>query len=441
MSDSVTTGRLGSPIRAESGAGSNRDGDVVSLEEHDSSHPIELGQRDITFLESLDDLGQTTPLDTSFTSDGLVIIETGSHVGTITLPSGLQIEVTPKQTVTRLLWALQYAFDTPVETFDFETSFTSASSFFDALGVLFQAELQTVLDHGLHRDYTRRREIRNHVQGRIDVQRQLQRPTAVTTDFAVEYDEFTTDNLLNQTVLASLRILLLLVQNEKLSSRLKQQEQQLREFVSVEPVSMTDLRQIELSRLNDHYEALLELARLILAREFFEDVRAGERRSLALFVNMNDVFERIVERAFRAAAKNISNLQVEGQASIPNLVEGPHAVTMRPDVLVTRDDGTPVTVADAKWKTGSTSSGDVYQLTSYILALEAPGAIVYPQTGGERKESSVMGTYPLRSIELATNPDVDTYDDYVTALEESARQYLNAIEGASESVHDRTEYA
>jgi len=439
MSDFVPIGQLGPPIQAESEDGLNRDVEVVSLEEHDSSQPIELNQKDITFLESLDDLSQTTPLEVRFTSDGLAIVETGSHVGTITLPSGLQIEVTPKQTVTRLLWALQYAFDTPVDTFDFETSFTSASSFFDALGVLFQAELQTVLDQGLHRDYTRTREIRDHVQGRIDVQRQLQRPTAVTTDFAVEHDEFTTDNLLNQAVLASLRVLLVLVQDEKLASRLKYQEQQLREFVSVEPISMADVRRIELSRLNDHYEALLELARLILAREFFEDVRAGERRSLALFVNMDDVFERIIERAFRAAAKNIANLRVEGQASIPNVVEGPHAVSMRPDVLVTRGDGTPITVADAKWKTGSTSSGDVYQLTSYILALEVPGAIVYPQTGGERKESSVMGTYPLRSIELTTNPDVDTYDDYVTALEESAIQYLKAIEGESETFQDRTD--
>lgn len=50
-----------------------------------------------------------------------------------------------------------------------------------------------------------------------------------------------------------------------------------------------------------------------------------------------------------------------------------------------------------------------------------------------------MGTYALRSIEFTTNPDVDTYDDYVTALEESAIQYLNAIEGESETFQDRTD--
>ncbi|GAA5049605.1 hypothetical protein [Haladaptatus pallidirubidus] len=57
---------------------------------------------------------------------------------------------------------------------------------------------------------------------------------------------------------------------------------------------------------------------------------------------MHDVFERIVERAFTAAAQEFGNFTVEGQASIPNVVEGPHAVSMRLDVLVTRSDGAPV---------------------------------------------------------------------------------------------------
>jgi lysyl-tRNA synthetase class 2 len=75
----------------------------------------------------------TAPLDVSFGSDGKVTLSSGSYVGVLTLPSGVRVEVTPKRTVTRLLWALRYAFDTPVDTLDLETDFTSASSFFDAI--------------------------------------------------------------------------------------------------------------------------------------------------------------------------------------------------------------------------------------------------------------------------------------------------------------------
>jgi 5-methylcytosine-specific restriction enzyme subunit McrC len=163
----------------------------------------------------------------------------------------------------------------------------------------------------------------------------------------------------------------------------------------------------------------------VLARDFFEDVTAGSQRSLALFVNMNYIFERIVERAFRAAAKEHDDLVVEGQASIQNIVDGPHAVSMRPDVVVRDHEGAPITIVDAKWKTGSVSSEDVYQLTSYILAMETDGALVFPGHRDQGSEqSSVLDEYALRSITIPTNAPVFSYDDYVDALELSVYDYL-----------------
>jgi 5-methylcytosine-specific restriction enzyme subunit McrC len=337
--------------------------------------------------------------------------------------------------VTRLLWALRYAFDTPVDTLDLETDFTSASSFFDAIGILFRAELHSVLSQGLHRDYVSTSSIEKRVKGRIDVQRQLQRPSPVTTDFAVDYEEFTTDNTLNQAVLASIRVLITLVSDDDLRSQLRVQERQLREFVSVEPVQPATVRRIELSRLNDHYTTLLELATLVLEREFFEDIRAGTQRSLALFVNMNTVFERIVERGFRAIAQEQEGLRVDGQASIPNLVDGPHSVSMRPDVLVRTAGGEPILVADAKWKTNheSPSSSDVYQLTSYILSLEVPGVLVYPGGSVKMPPSTVEG-YSLHSFAVSTDVDTGSYDDYVQDLEASVeRLFDQVVTEASES--------
>lgn len=193
-------------------------------------------------------------------------------------------------------------------------------------------------------------------------------------------------------------------------------------------MSVEAIERIELSRLNEHYEMLLDLTKSVLSREFFEDISAGENRSLAVFVNMNDVFERIVFQSFSAAATEIGGLEADDSTSIRNIVEGPHAVSMIPDVVVRRDDGTPIAIADAKWKSGSVSPDDVYQLTSYILTLETPGALVYPgQTGDVEKESVVDRTYPLRSVELATDAPVDSYEDYVDALEGSAYAYLSDV--------------
>ena len=81
----------------------------------------------------------------------------------------------------------------------------------------------------------------------------------------------------------------------------------------------------------------------------------------------------IVERAFREAIRHIGDgWRVEGQASIPNPIEGPHAVSMTPNVVISDSDDTYRLVADDKWKTRKASSKDVYQFTSYILALDSP---------------------------------------------------------------------
>jgi 5-methylcytosine-specific restriction enzyme subunit McrC len=430
VSEFPSIGHLGEPISPDADGETRPPNDPLVLEEHKQSEPFSVNQADAAFLETLDERFETAPLDVSFTRDGLAILETGSHVGVATLPSGLQVEVRPKRNVTRLLWLLQYAFDVPVDALDLETDFAAASSFFDAIGVLFHAELQTVLARGLHRDYTRRRKVSDSVQGRIDVQRQLQRPSPVTTDFALEYDDFSEDTLLNRSVLAALRVLRRLVRDDTLAGRLHHQQRRLEDFVTVEAVPLASVERIELSRLNDHYAVLLELTKTILAREFYDDITAGRQRSLALFVDMNTVFERLVERAFEAATREIGGLYIERQASIRNVVEGPHAVAMRPDVLITRRDGTAVTVVDAKWKDGSVTAGDVYQLTSYILALEVPGAIVYPDRAGLNPgDSVVMERFPLRSVDLATNEDVSSYDGYVEAIEDGVVRYLRSIDG------------
>lgn len=428
MADLSQVSLVGSPVQTDGAGETVPPSNPLVLAEHDESEPFDISTDDAQFLDRLDEVHESAPLDVSYTNDGQVIVSSGSYVGVVTLPSGTQIEVTPKQSVTRLLWALQYAFDTPIDSMGKETGFTGASSFFDAIGVLFLTELKTVLDQGLHRDYVRTQAVQEHVRGRIDVQRQLQRPGPTPTDFAVEYDEFTTDTVLNRAVLAAVHVLTGLVRDSELASRLQHEEQRLRQFTTVEPVSVDAVERIELSRLNEHYDLLLDLTRTVLSREFFEDISAGTNRSLALFVNMNDIFERLVERAFRAAAKQIGGLTVEGQASIQNIVDGPHAVSMRPDVLVRHEDGTPAAVIDAKWKTGSASSGDVYQLTSYVLALETCGALVYPghsEHGGE--ESTVMDQFSLRSVELATDAVAPSYGDYVDVLEDSAYRYLTSI--------------
>jgi 5-methylcytosine-specific restriction enzyme subunit McrC len=355
-------------------------------------------------------------------------VSTSSYIGVAALPSGRRLNVTPKQTVSRLLTLLEYALDVSSTTINKETSFSGDETFIDAFGALFTAKLRQLLTRGIRRDYTRIESVETAVRGRLDVQRQLQRPTSVPTDFAVEYDTLTANTTANQAILAATQILTRLVEDDTLAAALSRQATQLRQTVDPAHVTPVEIEAIETTRLNAYYADLLELSRLVLQRRFFEDLTTGAVASFGLFINMNTVYEAVVERAVRAGAAQVnSNWTVEGQGSLGDLIDGPHAVGMQPDAVVLDDEGGVIAVADAKWKTDGDSSGDVYQLTSYILTEEVPGLLVYPQQDATEHESVVPAKHVLRSVYLPTEANVSTPEAYIENLEGEAANQLRSI--------------
>lgn len=408
------------------GSAGDTDRPPINLAEHDQSDTLNLTNEDQSFLEEL--AADEGPLKVMYTREGEPRVSTSSYIGVAALPSGRRLNVTPKQTVSRLLTLLQYALDVSSTTVDEETSFSGAETFIDAFGALFTAKLRQLLTRGIRQDYTRIESIETAVRGRLDVQRQLQRPTPVPTDFTVEYDTLTANTPINQAILAATQVLTRLVEGDTLAAALSRQATQLRQ--TVEPVHVTpaEIEAIETTRLNAYYADLLELSRLVIQRRFFENLTAGEVASFGLFINMNTVYEAVVERAVRVGAAQIDpDWTVKGQGSLGALIDGPHAVGMQPDAVVLDEKGCVIAVADAKWKTGGDSSGDVYQLTSYMLAEEVPGLLVYPQQDATERESMVQGEHVLRSVYLPTAADVSSATAYIEKMEGEAATQLQSI--------------
>jgi len=418
----------------------------VTLAEHDTSDPIELSCREESVLTDLR-VGDTDncPLGVTHKRGEEACIESNSAIGTVRLPSGRRVTVTPKETIGRLLSLLAYANDTPAVTLEATADLDQGATFHRVLATLFETELRTVLQSGLAESYTDREGVRDHLRGRLDVQRQLRRPTAgAPTTFAVDYRTATTQTTLNQAVaVAAERLQELLADEQRgvagdttneITRQLRRSAREWRDRLDgpvPETVSLRAVDRIELSRLTDHYAALLALTRTVLSASFFDDLRPGERRGRALFVDANDVFERVLERAVRAALRGCP-YTVVSQATVPALVQGPHgADTVRPDVVVAQTDGTggaagrgdspplserAVAVLDAKWKPQGASGRNATQMAGYCLALDAPGALVFPDTEElAESPSTVDGDHELHSLGLPTDAtcDPETYTDQI----------------------------
>jgi len=343
-----------------------------------------------------------------------------SYVGIVSLPGGYTIEIRPKVASTDLLSVLQYSQGIQAETIAEETKIKEGNEFIHALATLFESELADVITRGLASEYRRQSATEDHVRGRIAVHRQLQRQGPQPTQFECNYDTLTQNTILNQAILYATELLLRLVADRTISKSLKRHKQMLQRVTELRPVRYVELEQVELSRLAEYYTDLFRLTKLIIRGKFADELTAGPRSSFSLLVNMNEIFESILERGLSETFAE-SSVQIKSQVSSNDLFEkGSRPITIQPDILAI-EDGDPQFVGDAKWKedehrSREPSNEDLYQLLSYQVSYDAPGFLFYPAQNG--KVASTFESkldHDTHIVEIPTVPIAGlTYAETVT---------------------------
>jgi 5-methylcytosine-specific restriction enzyme subunit McrC len=404
----------------------------IQLAEYEESAPVELSQAAGEMLTNEINGGDERDGDRirlRYTREGKAVLTATQYVGVVSLRDGPTIQVTPKAAGTNLLSLLRYAHNTSATTFESQTQYQQGQTFFDALGSIYETELRRVLNRGLHTDYKRVSGTEQHLKGQLDLQRQLQRQPPTPSVFECTYDELTHDITANRAILYATSLLLGLVSDRSITQSLRQHQQILRRRVELTPVTVQGLDGIQLTRLSEYYEDILRLARLVIGNAFVGELQAGQSASFAMLVNMNTIFEQVVERAVSEVLSDHEGWRAEAQEQSQSLLtSGRHMVTLKPDITVYDSAGTVRLVADAKWKTMSPTNADFYQLTSYMLANDAPGLLVYPDCDGETvSESEVAGKFSLSLIELPTASNRTSHEDYIHEIEDTIHTELSKL--------------
>lgn len=402
------------------------DVDII-LQEHQSDTLDKLSDAAYQILETEVNT-DSERLGVTFERDESVTLSATQHVGIVSLPDGPTIEIRPKVSELDLLSMLRYAQDIDASTIEQETPVTAGRTFIEALAALYQTELKSVLRQGLSRNYRRTSGTEKYLHGQLNLQQQLQRQGLAPTRFECVYDELTYDTIVNRAILYATTVLNRLVRDQELSQALNRQQQVLRRRVTLTPVRLIDLEQIELTRLSAHYTDLLRLTKLVLRSVFVQDLRAGDRRSFALLVNMNQVFEAVVKRAVTDVLRTRESWSVTTQSSSCKLLSGKPDINIRPDVLVHDEYGEPALVGDAKWKTERPQNSDLYQLVAYQVAHDVPGVLVYPeQDGTVETQYTVRDGHPLHIIELPMARDEVDFRAFRTQIGQSLGERLRPL--------------
>lgn len=254
---------------------------------------------------------------------------------------------------------------------------------------LFCKQVWVEVHKGLLRTYTSHSDSLSLLRGRLNLRRQLRDNLAHPERLACDFDEFSENNRLNQTVKAALRLLGTVTRSAENRRSLSELLFCFEDVDDVHPNTYLS-QQDKTSRTSARYSPILNLSRLFLCNQS-PDVISGKGDGFALLFDMNELFEAYIGRVtYKICLSTASSVRLQGPVRyLAQRTAGTQAFALRPDIVISTG-GRVVCVIDTKWKRldsakhrDGVSSADMYQMHAYARRYEADHILlVYPHHGG-----------------------------------------------------------
>ena len=321
------------------------------------------------------------------------VISVGSHVGLIQTRSGWQVEILPKldlgvddgnaQTRRVFLRMLRSMRDFPCKSFNDADLRVGQMPLYEVFVSMYLREARILVKRGIRSAYVTREDNLGFCKGKLMVGEHVRQNSAHAERFFVRHDEYLADRPENRLVKSTL----LLLRATTTSSRNQREARQvLAHFEAVSPSTnhQRDFSRVVTDRSMRDYDSLMRWSKVFLTGESFTAF-SGTDSARALLFPMERVFESYVAQQLRKALADLG-WEVTAQDRGYYLFDVPRQFALRPDVVVTRGDGSRV-VLDTKWKrlvdnprvNYGISQADMYQMYAYAKKYGTPEVwLLYP---------------------------------------------------------------
>jgi len=372
----------------------------ISLREYETSPAISLtvDQRD-----ALRNLVPDLRIEAAPGEASAYVLTPASRVGAVVLED-LAIEIVPKLSIQRVLFLVSYSLglakwgDRPFEM-------TMPDSLVEAIVPIFAHHLERALRRGVLQGYRTEEDALMGVRGRIRFDDQVRRRFGILLPVEVRFDDFTEDILENRLLKAALAALGTLRLRSESSRQSLRRFNHVLDLVSEGTYDARNVPQVNYTRLNEHYRAAVEWARLIL-RFAAAEVRHGKAVGTTVLFDMNEVFEDFVRIALREEL-GLTPREFPSGGRCPSLfLDRAHRVSLEPDLSWWSTKACRF-IGDVKYKAVNVAGvkhPDLYQLLAYVTASGLPsGLLVYAAGEGKPATHDITLAGKLlhvRSLEL-----------------------------------------
>jgi 5-methylcytosine-specific restriction enzyme subunit McrC len=369
--------------------------------------------RDLALLERLRASIQTDVLKATV-KNGKRAIQAMQHVGVVRL-GNRTIQVLPKiyqsqeaasteakekEATANLLRMLAYAGELPVREHELAPLMHQTNNWFEILTRLFATHLREEWQRGAYRNYEVVEEVTSVLKGKWRVNEQLKRPERRHV-FLVAYDEFTADNQLNQIFRFVVERLWKLTRDYDNRLMLGELRQWMDEVTLVGHITERHVNGLQLTRLNERYRPLLNLARMFLDSGALQ-IAAGDLSTFAFVFDMNQLFEKFIAGFIHRYAAQVLSDELKACDFLPQSRgaslhlarrDEKKVFQTRPDIAFRSGGEKFPLLIDTKYKRLNerdtklgVSQSDFYQMHAYAHRYSCSRVILlYPQINGVKE--------------------------------------------------------
>lgn len=297
-------------------------------------------------------------------------IKTGSYVGVIKY-SDFQLNIIPKiigdtnsVCLENLAFMLSYTRQLTIHTTGAAQLTNCQNPFLEVLIAHYADVLLKALSRQVPHRYEPREENLATIKGKILFAQNIRHNFGNLARTYCQFDEFTPDNLLNQTLKFVSHAL------QKLTSVSQTRQKLLKinavyEDVTLRPVAYAETQKIILNRNQTMFKKPLELAQMFLQNSTIS-LHNHTFSNLAILFDMNKLFEEFVYMALKRTYPQWNIKAQNSKQIITSINNIPNTdYTIRPDIIVNGN-----TIIDTKYKiidlpNHKPSEADIYQMLTY----------------------------------------------------------------------------
>lgn len=320
-------------------------------------------------------------------------ITLNNYVGLIQTNRGLQVQVLPKidfkdgekdNTMKIFLHMLRSMKDFQYKVFHISDLKIDHMNLYEIFINMYIQETWNLVKHGIKSDYIMQQDNLTYFKGKLLIKEQIKQNITHKERFYDAYDEFEVDRPENRIVKATLLKLQKFSEN---GNNAKQLRQLLVSFESVAPSINydKDFEKVVINRTTKDYEMLMKWSKVFLQNKSFSSF-SGNTSSRTLLFPMESVFEVYVARELKKVLVSDWKISVQDRGLF--LFDKPKKFSLRPDIIITKPDGTQI-IVDTKWKrlidnpnkNYGISQSDMYQMFAYAIKYNTPHVwLLYPIT-------------------------------------------------------------